>query len=138
MVPGRGDVGVRFLHQHVLVKQAHAARAHEPRRDARGRRFEDEAAELGNPIPIAVVAEMPALAGRAVIDARIGPGRFDIAGDAGAQDFHPLRERAAQHDGAVGAEGGDIGVGDGDIGVRVHDQYPCDLQEGNETTDKRR
>src|SRR5262245_42872914 len=64
VVPGRGHVGIRLLHQHMLVEEAHGARIHEPRRDRRGRGFEDEAAEFGNPVPVAIIAEMAALARR--------------------------------------------------------------------------
>jgi hypothetical protein len=67
----------------MLVEEAYGARTHQPRRDARRRRFEDEAAEFRNPLPVAVVAEnlpcAPTAVRMAWRDVRSTPGAsFDL------------------------------------------------------------
>ena len=104
VMPRRARLGLRLLHQHVLVEEPRGARIHEPGGHLRRRGVEHEVAVLGDARPVAVVAEEVAFRAFRLVLLRVRPGRAHVSIDAGAEHVDPLRERAFEVHHAVAPE----------------------------------
>src|SRR5205807_704426 len=73
----------------------------------------DDLGKFGNPLPVAIVVEKPALLAGFQIFGGIGPGLAHIALDPGADRVDPIGKETGQIDGAVPPIVGNLRVGDG-------------------------
>jgi hypothetical protein len=105
----------------MFVEQPNGLRAHQLPGDARGRRMESEVAELGNAVPIAIIAEVAP--GRAIVDAHIGAGCSYVALDASLQPLNPASEDTAQNHGPILPEGRHRRVVD-QFAIAAHRRFP--------------
>ena len=98
------------------MEELDRTRAHQPRGDGRRRRIEHEVPVLGNPPPVAIIAE-EALAAGAVL-AGVWPRLGYVAGYALADSLDPVAaEEAAQRDRAVAPKGCDVSLANRWLGI---------------------